>query len=183
MSDPVITKTTVTYSRSRTINMGNYESEVVQAGVTFESVTPGSEEALFVQAGEFVEAKLDALAAEVSKGSLNKVAKNRAEAPAKEEKAEKEAPKKEKKAPAKKAKKEEPKEEEVEVEEINEDDLTLDHVREALRDYAKEYGKPAAKAVMENAADAKKMDDIPADKFSAVILACEEAPEEEEDLE
>jgi archaellum component FlaD/FlaE len=100
-----------------------------------------------------------------------------------EEAEDKPAPKKEKKKPAAKkkaAKKEEPEEE---TEEVDEDDLTLDHVREALRDYAAEHGKPAAKKIMDEVAGVKKMDDIPEDKFADVILACEAEPEAEEELE
>lgn len=183
MTKPIITKTSVTYSRSRTINMGNYESENVQAGITFESVTAGSEEALFAEAEKLVEAKLDEITAEVSKSSLNKVTKNKVETskPAKEEKAEEDEPKKEKKPTKKKAKKEEPEEEDVEIEEVDEDSLTIDHVCTALREYAKEHGKPAAKSIMEDVAGVKKMDDIPQEKFSDVILACEDPPETEEE--
>ena len=105
---------------------------------------------------------------------LNKVNKTEAEPEAEEKPA--------KKKPAKKkAKKEEPVEEEAETEEIDEDDLTIDHVKEALREYASEHGKPAAKKIMEEVAGVKKMDDIPEDKYADVILATEAEPEEEDD--
>lgn len=82
-------------------------------------------------------------------------------------------------------KKEKATKKEEEVEEVSENDLTIDHVREALRDYAADHGKPAAKKVMEKVAKVKKMDDIPENKFADIILACEEAPEsdDDEDLE
>jgi hypothetical protein len=107
---------------------------------------------------------------------LNKVNGETEEAPEAEEKPAKKKPAK------KKAKKEEPKEEpEDETEEIDEDDLTIDHVKEALRAYAADHGKPAAKKVMKEVAGVSKMDDIPEDKFADVILATEAEPEAEED--
>ena len=86
-----------------------------------------------------------------------------------------------KKAAKKKSKKKEPapEPEDTDVEEVDEDDLTLDHVRTALRDYAADHGKDAAKSVIENVGGVKIMADIPTDKFSVVILACEEAPEDD----
>jgi outer membrane biosynthesis protein TonB len=166
--------------------MGNYENVNVFVSTTFESVEAGSEEALYDKALAFVESKVDERAAAISKGSLNKVVKNRSDVatiiddPIKPE-AEEVKPKA-KKAKASKAAKPKAKKqvEETEEVEIDESDLTLDHVRQALRDYAKENGKPAAKELMQKVAKAKKMDDIPEDKFSAVILACEEEPEGDE---
>lgn len=92
----------------------------------------------------------------------------------KSEKPKSQTKKKEKVKEAKKSKDES-------IEEVNEDDLTLDHVREALRDFAKEHGKPAAKTIMEEVAGVKKMDDIPKEKFADVILTCEEAAQDELD--
>jgi archaellum component FlaD/FlaE len=180
---PIITKTSVTCSQSRTINMGNYENVNVFVSTTFESVEAGSEEALYDKALAFVESKVDERAAAISKGSLNKVTKNKSEAKKEEktdEKVETKTKAKASKAAKPKAKKQVEEEDESEVVEIDESDLTLDHVRQALRDYAKEHGKLAAKELMQQVAKAKKMDDIPEDKFSAVILACEEEPEGEE---
>lgn len=156
--------------------MGNYEAVDIHASCTFESVEAGSEEHLYAKAADFVEKQLDVEAAEVQAKSLNTVTKKKTKAP-KEEAEVEEKPKKKKK----KAKKEEPVEE-AEADD-DEDGLTLDAVREALRAYSKEHGKPAAKAIIKDVAGCAKMDDIPEDKFSAVIVACEEAPDEDEDDE
>lgn len=172
-NEPIITRTVVTYSQSRKINMGNYEAVDIFASCTFESVEAGSEEVLYAKAADAVEKQLGLETEELQKQSLNSVTKKKT----KTEKVEEVAEEKPKKKKEKKPKKEEP----VEEKEADEEGLDLDAVREALRAYSKEHGKPAAKAIIKDVAGCSKMDDIPEDKFSAVIVACEEAPEEGED--
>lgn len=53
-------------------------------------------------------------------------------------------------------------------------ELTINHVRNALTEYLKENGKPAAMRIVETVAHVKRVSDIPQDKFQAIIEACQD---------
>ncbi len=173
-----IAKTTVTYTQTRKINLGNYESTDIMLGVTFESYDTDAAELLYAKAGDIVEEALDAEEIKIRKQSLDQTSKKKGEVLKNNGKDKEEKPKKTRKK--KETKKEETKTVE-QTDQTDEQDMTLETVKIAIREYAKKYSKQDAKNIIYNIGGVKKLADIPEDKFADVLLACENEPEKIED--
>lgn len=176
--EPVITKTVVTYSQTRKINQGNYESADVFVSCSFETPQADQEEYLYAKAADFVEAKLKEEETLRSQ-SLNSVTKNKPVEKAEKKSEDKEEKKTSKSSKNKSSKK--AKEDEVNDEETSEGGIDFETVKDALKAYAKEHSKDEAKKVIKEVGGVDKLDEIPEDKFSAVLIACEKGPSSDED--
>jgi len=188
-----MSKTAITYSQSRLVNLGNYENLTITVGVTIDDLAEDQLEDTYAKAIEFVHGKLAEQTKEAQKGSLNAVTKNAA-----------------KKVEAKKVKKEKVKEEPIEetaveedtVEEVEEKPvvkkakkpakvksksaeeeqesqsedtvLTADDVRKALMTYAKANSKEAAKALLKDVGGVTKISEVDVNDYADIIIAAEE---------
>jgi len=172
MTQLPITQTSVTYSQSRKINLGNYEAVDIFLSSTYVAAGQDAQE-LYGKAVEFVESRLDEKEDELRKTSTNVIAKNKVSPTAEE----KETPKTAKKSePAKKAEKP-AKETKAASEPVDEEvELTIETVKEALREYSVKYKKEAAKQVIVSVTGSDKMASIKEEHLADMMIALEKAP-------
>lgn len=175
MTKAPIIQTAVTYSSSRKINLGNYEATDIFLSVTYTTVGPDEEEALYWKAVDFVESQLDEKEKEVRSGSVNQQAKKKKvktdeeTRPETKAKADKPVPKEDKEKSEKETKQE--------ADELDEDtELTLETVKKALRDYSAKHSKDKAKKVIESVTGSSKMNSITEDHLADMMIALEQEP-------
>ena len=153
----------ITVSRSRTVNLGNYENEQIFVSATI-PVTSDFDSA-YNELNTYVQEKVDAEVALLQDKSVNKVAKARS--------ASKPAEEVEEVAEVKKPIAEEVNDDEIEEAETSDDDQAdIGEVKTALKSIKDEFGNDAYKGIMKEfgySAIAK----IEEDQHNALIAACD----------
>lgn len=167
----------VTMSRGRKVNLGNYESEDVFLSVTLPVHTGEDYQSVYDQAVAFVQENIEAEVASLGSKSINKVAAKRI---TKETTAETKVEEK-----SKPVKTEAEVETEVESEAPNvTEKVKQSDVRQALKDVKDNIGNAEYKAVLAEF-DVKAFTTLSEDDYSAVLQACQKllAEAEEEVVE
>ena len=161
----------VTVSRSRTVNLGNYENEQIFASVTVQVGSDQDYQSVYQSALDFVDQNIEAEVEKLKGKSINKTAKNR---------------------PEPKATKQETVKETVdETEEVQEDtseettDSTeqadIKDVRAALKSIKDEFGNDAYRSILKDQFGYTAVGKIEEENHNAIIEACNTYRAEQQD--
>lgn len=154
----------VTVSRSRTVNLGNYENEQVFVSVTVPVASGQDYNSVYEEAMSFVEERLSEEVQKLGDKSINKVAKNRVASESKSEE------KVEQKTETKPTQKTESKKEE-----------SISDVRSALKSIKDEFGNDAYKSIL-SGFGYKAVSSIEEEQHNAIIEACDAYRSEQADV-
>lgn len=156
----------VTVSRSRTVNLGNYENEQAFVSVTVPVASGQDYDAVYSEALAFVNAKLEEEVAEITGRSVNKVAKAR---PAKKEAVEEKAETTEEQPVASAGA-------------STEKAAPMSEVRKHLKEVKDEFGNEAYREILMEFG-CKAVKDIQEDDHNAIIEKCKAKMSETEEVE